>query len=751
MASFSEGFSRGFSLVDKVMAREQEEERQKRLEAESKRHSKVMESQGQQGLELRKQEREFIENKKFNADQANMQTRMEMRQQTIDNTWTINNRNVDISSRRQDLSEEQALHSWDQFEKQQALRQQIHDTSVTKFIMDHELRDDKTRHGMGILDERLIIAQDANDRAEDANDREEWKDDYNQLNALVGNWVSEGVARSDRSDMAENASDRADDLADNTILNSELNREERELVAKLWLEDRKYKEGRDLKADEFAESNFQMKYDQFKVQNKQWYDTYAQAKEVSERQLNMREYLTDQQGQLNQANLRKMMLGIAKEANGLDETTKQQFLARTIQMDEQTGGIKGVKIDTAAEVMMLQESTGINMWAALDEKQSYENSFAAIDKGDFQSKEFVDGINNIYKNQIGKTIGGIVKRDVYADMPVNTRQDTGGEAAPGWSMMGDMKNASRWSMLGSWGGGEEEQVKNPSVNLSGGKIIGVEFTGVAPLRSDGAGGLSMNAGAMESGETMSGVPMLKTTVLKDGKVYSYDAPMTKGRGTGAKDAVAPISMQDFMKKTQGMKQVLTTIRMDQGQKNQWDSSLQGAAISKTYMDNKHGSMTTKLKNANLMGIGIDPNSVGGKRIMKASGNHTVTTPSLKSMAAWFPDTDTKGFYSSKDKIDDITRVYRSLNSVAGQLTELGYHWDFGKMSDHARAEVMTAYKSKMFQLRKSGADYRDDEMLQDWVNNISKMHAGTLDSGLGGRKTKESEKAFDFFGDWTYR
>jgi len=748
------------------MAREQEEERQKRLEAESKRHSLEVESQGRQGLQLRKQEQKFNQEVKWEAENARENKKLDNATRVIDDTWKINSGNLDLRGRAQDLSEEDATHRWDQFERTQSLAELRHQTSIEQFEKEFGLRDDKVRHGMGILDQRAAIEQNVDDR-------KDWKDDRMWLQHLMGNWITEGEARAERSDRADNAEDRADDLAGNTLLNSELNREERKLVAKLWLEDREYKKGRDAKADAFAQQTFGMNYEQFQVQNKQWYDTFNQSKEVSGRQLKMQEYLTGLNGKIKKETLIEMMRNNVINGQAFDETQKQFAYAQTLELDPRTGEIVGVDVSTPEKMALLTGASGVDMTIPLQNKADYEHSFSVINEGDFGSDEFKGAINHIYGNQISKSVGTTISRDVYAKMPFDAQAETGEQKPPGWSWFGDLSNAKRfapsmnsgwesrmsdyktptgplgneWSMLGSEPG--RPKTEHKGVNLKGSKVVGAAFSGVQPLQLGADGSVqSLNPEALRSGGKMQGIPMITTWVEKDGQLYSYDSPMTKGRGSGQGDQVAMSSMQDFMRKTKGMEQVMTRIRLDESQKRKISGSLAGAAYKDNFMGHQQ-----KIYESIFTVNGMSSKSDHAKALMESVANtHTLNDASFKSVSRSIGAVgEFESFRNEDQKLEVMNDFYRALNSIQGSMDRLGMESDFGKMSVKSQMELMHAFKKRRKKAIKNSETIDPAAFLQDWMFDVRKNQAGTYNApGTQKRKHGNPNHAFNFGGEWKW-
>jgi len=577
---------------------------------------------------------------------------------------------------------------------------------------------------MSILDAKMELAVNADDRLE-------WKDDREFLLSFTGDWITQGEARAANSDRADDREDRADDLAGNTILNSELNREERKLVAKLWLEDREYKKGRDAKADEFAQQTFGMSYEQFKVQNKQWYDTFNQSKEVSGRQLRMTEYITGLNGQIKNEKLTEMMRNNAINGQAFDETQKQFAYAQTLELDPRTGAIIGVDISTPEKMALLTGASGIDLTVPLQNKADFEHSFGVINAGDFGSKEFNQAINHVYRNQISKSVGSTIERDVYADMPFDAEPETGAEKPPGWSFLGDWSNAKRLTTgLGDWEsrlGGYEAvgapAVEHKGVNLKGARVVGAEFTGVQPLQLGPDGSVqSISAEALGSGDQLQGIPMIKTYVEKDGKTYSYSAPMTAGRGSGRGAQVAPSNMQEFMRKTKGMEQVMTRIRLDETSKRKIRGSLAGAAYKDKFMGHQK-----KIYESIFTVNGMSSKSEGAKALMTTIKNtHTLNDASFKSLSRALGEVgEYEAFRNSSEKLETMNDFYRSLNRIQSGMNELGMQSDFGKMTVPQQLILTSQFKKRKNKLDEDGDSYDSASLLEDWLFNVRKHKSGT--------------------------
>ena len=142
MASFSEGFSRGFSLVDKVMAREQEEERQKRLEAESKRHSLESEAQGRQSLALAKQKIDFDQEVKWVAEDARKNRRIEQTDESLRQSFIISGRQLDQGDERLDNEEIRMNRALLQQLQENKYRDLVFDDSKDRFRQQMKLKKD---------------------------------------------------------------------------------------------------------------------------------------------------------------------------------------------------------------------------------------------------------------------------------------------------------------------------------------------------------------------------------------------------------------------------------------------------------------------------------------------------------------------------------------------------------------------------------------------------------------------------------
>ena len=748
MVGFSEGFSRGFGLVDSVMAREEREKRARRLDAESMRHSKVMEGQGQETLDLKREQQTWERTEKFQTEQARLMYQANTSRQSVEN-------NFDLASQRLTFDRGKHGDSLKQLLIDNKYRDDVFSNNKDEFSAQHKIRKDEFRIKAEQWDQNKVLQEKLMHLKEmdEGRTHRDWQQD--RIRQLFGESLTAGQA------MAKNA-DRAD--------KSQAHTESKDLVmARMYLMEKQHQMRQDSIMNEFTQKNYNLNVDQFKQGQSEFFKTFNEGMRISDRNYQLNSMITGKNGQILDAQLTQFNHQNLASGMKLDKDTKLLFLSKVAEFN-QDGTIADVHLDTPAQLSMFQQVTGINLFGAYFDAQEYQSSFAEINKGDFGSEGFTKAVNHIYSDQINSTVGSTIDRDVFATAPDNVETSeggqVGGEKAPGWSFFGSTDNMklSRLAPLAAgladpmggaslgkdvvdtfrnagkavsdgtvFSGGLNQQTAptNKGVNLSGGRVVGAEFSGVSPLKS---------------GESMEGVPMIRTFVRKDGKIYSYEAPLTQGRSSRQGDKVKPVGMEEFMYKVKGMEQMLTTVQMSNRQKQRFDRGGIGNEAGARYMDNHATKSRLALAKAAAMTAGIKEGSELQKEILK--GDATLNAKSLKALQTFLP-VDATRFYTASDQSRDMVRVLRSLTSVKSTLMSLNVPsgGDWGKMSNYAKGEVINAFTSAKNRVENEGASYAEDGYLQDWVNSIVKMR-GKGTGGLNQGRKKDDDVAFNFGGEW---
>ena len=718
MASFSEGFSRGFSLVDKVMAREQEEERQKRLEAESKRSSLERESQGRQSLAQVQQKLDFDQEVKWVAEDARKNRRIEQTDQSLEQSFIIAGRQLDQGDERLDNEEIKMNRALLQQLKENSYRDLVFDDSKDRFRQQMKLKKDKfslaSSQWQQEFDQNKSIQDQIQTLANQEGHRKQYDWDRKNVRILLGTGKTVDQQRA-----------HGMEVADSMLELSEDEMKLKENAAILYMETALHNRAQDKIMNAFTMQNYNQTLAEHKDSNQQFWATLSSSNEHTNRSLAMQEAFIGVDGQIKKAELARYLMKNQQLDEKLDETAKSFFLSQTVVMDPKTGGISSVNLNTPEQVTMFQEATGMDVSMAFNERQNVEAQFAVINQGDFGSPEFKKAINSIYGQQINKPVGTTIQRDIYSSDPMGKTQE-GEDQDDGWGLRDSpilnamVPGANAWSLAKGLMG--DEPNKNPGVNLKGGKILQVEFDGVMSGTEGGQGG-------------MNGVPMMKTYVLKDKHIYSYSAPMTQQRSSAQGDNVAQVSMGEFVKKAKGMEQVMGTVALTEEQKHNFDNSQQGAAFGAKYVANR-----TKLNKAALLGAGYDPTGKSAKAILdNIKAQQTITSKGLKQFHTWLGKTG-KGevYFNDHERSKDISRILGSLSNVSDKLKAMNINPDWTEMNPGGQREIINAFWEQKAAWGDNLEDHAEDAYLQNFVNLLSKDAQG--DVGLLGGAARKKGK-----------